>query len=355
MLVTSAHNSKIQLEHPIENPKISNTYGPKIYISVIIIAYNRSNYIKAALDSVLNQSIERSKYEIIVVKNFKDSYIDNLKIDNFLNITVENNDESPFGINLWRYGFSKSSGDIICFLEDDDIFYPNKLFEVVKAFSEYPSVGYIHNVFTITIDFGQNIGHKFQIKYPIPNSTRLIRRRELRKNYNDLIKYNVDAHLSSINVKRQVLLPFEGKIPNVPGGFDGLVFYFFLASDLDLLIYNKPLNTYRLHQKNNSKPKTYTELLFYLSRLEISAKMMLPILKETDFEDIANADLLYWSVKKEISESIHRPKFRNLLIVLITLLKLRSKPLFYLALIYIVYFFTNLSYYKFVNFKSVME
>ncbi|WP_290705506.1 glycosyltransferase, partial [Ferroplasma sp. Type II] len=50
------------------------------YISVIIVAYNRKNYIKQAIESVLNQTLNQNLYEIIVVKNFED-----MEIDDFIN------------------------------------------------------------------------------------------------------------------------------------------------------------------------------------------------------------------------------------------------------------------------------
>jgi glycosyltransferase involved in cell wall biosynthesis len=45
-------------------------------ISVIIIAYNRKIFLKDAIKSVLNQSLDRNLYEIIIVKNFNDKDID---------------------------------------------------------------------------------------------------------------------------------------------------------------------------------------------------------------------------------------------------------------------------------------
>ncbi|EQD28177.1 cell wall biosynthesis glycosyltransferase, partial [mine drainage metagenome] len=45
-------------------------------ISVIITAYQRKNYLLDALNSAVNQTLDRKYYEIIVVKNFSDSEID---------------------------------------------------------------------------------------------------------------------------------------------------------------------------------------------------------------------------------------------------------------------------------------
>lgn len=47
------------------------------YISVVITAYNRREYLIKAVNSVINQSLDSSYYEIIVIKNFEDNEIDN--------------------------------------------------------------------------------------------------------------------------------------------------------------------------------------------------------------------------------------------------------------------------------------
>ena len=53
----------------LDRPEIIN-------ISVIIVAYNRKMYVKQAVESALNQTYDKNKYEIIVVKNFNDEDID---------------------------------------------------------------------------------------------------------------------------------------------------------------------------------------------------------------------------------------------------------------------------------------
>ncbi|MCW1293277.1 MAG: glycosyltransferase [Candidatus Parvarchaeota archaeon] len=47
------------------------------YISVIVTAYNRKEFLLNALKSAVNQTLDRKFYEIIVVKNFNDNEIDN--------------------------------------------------------------------------------------------------------------------------------------------------------------------------------------------------------------------------------------------------------------------------------------
>jgi len=110
-------------------------------ISVIIIAYDRKIFLKDAIKSVLNQSLDRNLYEIITVKNFKDKDIDDFIDQNgLLNIFSEDNTI----LGKFLEGITKSKGDIIAFLEDDDRFHKDKLKIVNEIFSD-EDVVYYHN------------------------------------------------------------------------------------------------------------------------------------------------------------------------------------------------------------------
>ncbi|MEM4057048.1 MAG: glycosyltransferase family 2 protein [Thermoplasmatales archaeon] len=115
----------------------------KPYISVIITAHNREKYLKEAIESVLNQTLNRSLYEIIVVKNFENQEIDELiRKNEIINLKSESN--SLIGEDL-ALGIEKAKGEIICFLEDDDLFYPNKLEYVYNLFNNDKNLGYYKN------------------------------------------------------------------------------------------------------------------------------------------------------------------------------------------------------------------
>ena len=43
----------------------------EILISVILMAYNRRNYIHMALHSLLEQNLDKRKFEVICITNFK--------------------------------------------------------------------------------------------------------------------------------------------------------------------------------------------------------------------------------------------------------------------------------------------
>ena len=48
----------------------------KPFISVIVTAYNRKEFLLQAVSSALRQTLPREYYEVIVVKNFEDEEID---------------------------------------------------------------------------------------------------------------------------------------------------------------------------------------------------------------------------------------------------------------------------------------
>ncbi|MEM3455352.1 MAG: hypothetical protein QXT72_02190 [Candidatus Micrarchaeia archaeon] len=54
----------------------------KLYISIIITAHDRRDFIRDAIQSALNQTLEKSLYELIVIKNFYDENIDKFVEEN---------------------------------------------------------------------------------------------------------------------------------------------------------------------------------------------------------------------------------------------------------------------------------
>ena len=101
-----------------------------IKISIIIPVFNREKYIARCLRSLLNQSIERRSYELIVINDgsidktqkilefFKDAFREEIKI-----IINEKNIGLPASLNL---GIKASKGKYIVRVDSDD--YVNKHF-----------------------------------------------------------------------------------------------------------------------------------------------------------------------------------------------------------------------------------
>jgi Glycosyl transferase family 2. len=67
-----------------------------VFISVIITAYNRKEFLLDAIKSALKQTLPKDKYEIIVIKNFKDNLIDDfINENNIKSILMEGTISTP--------------------------------------------------------------------------------------------------------------------------------------------------------------------------------------------------------------------------------------------------------------------
>ena len=123
-------------------------------ISVVIPVYNWEKYIEKAIQSVVSQTLP--PYEIIVVNDGStdDSGVIIAELAKKYPIkffTKENGGQS----SARNYGVSVAKGDLIAFLDQDDIWYPNHLKELLKPFTEnsYPEIGWAYS----TVDeIGEN-------------------------------------------------------------------------------------------------------------------------------------------------------------------------------------------------------
>jgi len=91
------------------------------FFSIILPTYNRPEQLKRALKSVLNQTFE--DYEVLVINN------GDVRIDQDLSDKrIRYYDEEKKGANYARNkGISLSTSSFICFLDDDDEYFPNHL------------------------------------------------------------------------------------------------------------------------------------------------------------------------------------------------------------------------------------
>ena len=111
-------------------------------ISVIVTAYNRKKFLPYALKSLESQTLPKDKFEVIVVKNFEDQISDDIIRKNGWKDMVTN--VIPLGGKI-AIGLEESKGDIITFLEDDDLYREDRLEKIYKTFKSVPELIYFHN------------------------------------------------------------------------------------------------------------------------------------------------------------------------------------------------------------------
>lgn len=113
-------------------------------VSVILPTYNRGKYVVEAVESVLRQTY--NNYEIIIVDDGStDTTEDILKrfVKNNNNIQyIKQSNKGHAGAR--NTGLLAASGDLIAFIDSDDIWLPEKLEEQVKECEKDPDVNLVY-------------------------------------------------------------------------------------------------------------------------------------------------------------------------------------------------------------------
>jgi glycosyltransferase involved in cell wall biosynthesis len=127
-------------------------------VSILINNYNYGRFINEAIESALAQAYEH--IEIIVV--------DDGSTDNSLEVVARYTDrvrlvkkENGGQASAFNAGFAASTGEIICFLDSDDLFAPEKVKRVVEVFERQPQAGWCFNRLRI---FGEGVENSTRIQ-----------------------------------------------------------------------------------------------------------------------------------------------------------------------------------------------
>lgn len=265
-------------------------------ISVVLTAYERRPHLHFAIESVLNQTVDRSKYELIIVKTFRDSYIESLMSPNIKVIDVQKGVK-----NLLKFGIKAARGEFISFLDDDDAFNRDKLSEVLNLFDHFPNLGYIHNSREIIDESGVcsiNSRYNRDVRRDL-----YFNRKEKPFSIYKIIGANGVANLSSISVKKSIAQDIE----MTPDDWFGLTDYFFfyasVCSENDILISKNRLTQQRIYYSSNSKPDSYSDFVRHLDKLRKSTRLILENFHTCSYSQFIENDLIYWTVKHAISSS----------------------------------------------------
>ncbi|MFH1395095.1 MAG: glycosyltransferase [Candidatus Omnitrophota bacterium] len=114
----------------------------QILFSVIIPAFNRKNFLKKAVTSVLNQSYVN--LELIVVDDGSsdgtDLFINSIKDNRLLFLKQSNHGVS----HARNTAIRMAKGDFFAFLDSDDYWIEKKLEETVKYIENFPEISIFH-------------------------------------------------------------------------------------------------------------------------------------------------------------------------------------------------------------------
>ena len=300
----------------------------KVYISVIISAYNRKNVITDAIESALNQDLDKKKYEIIVIKNFY-SGIDKILKANKIKSIFYNPHKEGFTV---APAIKISRGEVISFLDDDDKFEKRKLSTIYKLFKENPKLGYYHNNYIIINDKGQIINSSIRRiqRENINRAKRIyISDNEKEKWIYEILDNGYFFNNSCVSIRKNII---SRNIKVSAWGVDLLLNFSALVSKYSILYDSRKLTRYRLWGSNSSTASKNLARLIYLTEIATVSekKIMRMVVKHSNKESFINA-LDYSIMRKELILDILKNKEKIPTIIdIIKFLKFNNKiyPLF---------------------------
>lgn len=110
-------------------------------LSIVVPSFNQARFLKACLDSILNQNY--SDVEVLVMDGGStDESVSILKSygDRIIWVSEPDGGQAA-GVNK---GINRASGEVIGWLNSDDVYYPGVFKTVMKVFEEHPEINVIY-------------------------------------------------------------------------------------------------------------------------------------------------------------------------------------------------------------------
>lgn len=169
----------------------------------LVTAYNYGRYITATLESVLAQTIPASDHEVIVVDNGStdDTRERVAAFGDRVRYHYQENFQGQAG--TLNAGLRLAQGEVVCFLDADDLWVPTKLERVLELYRREPDLGAVQHGCRYIDGSGADLGVE---TLPRPGRVTL----------DDLLSGPVwGSHMSSMSLRRDVL----ERIGPVPADF----------------------------------------------------------------------------------------------------------------------------------------
>jgi glycosyltransferase involved in cell wall biosynthesis len=226
--------------------------------SIVTISFNQVNFLERAILSVLNQDYQDIEY-IIVDPGSTDGSRDIIERyrDRISRIILKPDSGAAEGLNN---GMARASGEILGFLNSDDILLPGAISRVAAVFKSNPSIDLV-------------TGHSYLID---------AENRRLRKSYTD--KFHLQAFAYEACLICQQSTFFRSNLFCKVGGFneqnqiawDAEIFLLLLTKSHQYVVLDDFLSAFRLHGEAITGGKKFRELAVEFERMKFKRIMGRP-------------------------------------------------------------------------------
>jgi glycosyltransferase involved in cell wall biosynthesis len=125
-------------------------------VSIITPSFNQGRFLEASIQSVLAQSHPNIEY-IVVDGGSKDESVEILKkYQQHFTWWVSEKDKGH--ADALNKGFSHATGEILAWLNSDDVYFPDAVAEAVAVLKEHPEVGMVYGDADLIDNSGATIG-----------------------------------------------------------------------------------------------------------------------------------------------------------------------------------------------------
>lgn len=228
---------------------------PAPQISVVIGAVGRDRFVSAAVESVLAQSLPRDQYEVLVTCDFHSPAVEQYLRAHSVRTLWDPDRSQGRVVRAAR----AARAPLIAYLDDDDLFEPDRLARALDVFRAHPETSFYRNRVSVVDELGRpSDPAKWDRLYRGSSLDRsgplLVDVDAKRARWSEALASYPEFNLSSMIVRRELLDGAGGsRLERMSARIDLGHFVEAYLAPGGMYLDDRRLTRYRLHRFNNSR------------------------------------------------------------------------------------------------------
>lgn len=257
----------------------------KPLVSVIIPTYKRTAYLKLTLDSIQNQTFQ--DFEVIVVDDGTPTEENRLLCEQYEKVQYIKIENSGGPAKPRNFGIQKAKGKYLAFVDDDDIWLPNKLEKQVRVLEENLDFGLVHGCCEV-IDENGILQNRIIGRPGTPE----VKHGDVKMR----MMGNWTVMMPTSFVRKEIVkkVGFFNEI--MPAAGEDVEYWTRCSFETKFYYVDEPLVYYRIHNKNiSTKNINYIKLPYFLKKV-LKIQLNLNKINQKDFLEL-RANLVNSQIK----------------------------------------------------------